>query len=114
VAGFGGGGVVAFSSKDPDVASTPGIIEFGFELRSPHPWRWVNSSLVPLFGASFSSLQATSWSLNGSLEGGVEWSRPGSDHRVRLLAVAQRGASPFSQFFFDKTQNIGVQLQFEF
>jgi hypothetical protein len=74
----------------------------------------VNSSLVPLFGASFSSLQATSWSLNGSLEGGVEWSRPGSDHRVRLLAVAQRGASPFSQFFFDKTQNIGVQLQFEF
>jgi len=111
---YGGGGVIALSAKDPDLSSTPGIAEWGFELRSPRPWRWRNSSVVPLFGASFSNLQATGWSLNGSFEGGVEWSTPGANQRIRALVVAQRGALPFSQFFFEKTQNLGFQLQFEF
>ncbi len=59
-------------------------------------------------------LQATGWSLNGSLEGGFEWASPGSAHRIRALVVAQRGALPFSQFFSEETENVGVQLQFEF
>jgi hypothetical protein len=111
---YGGGGLVAFSSKDPDLTSTPGIAEGGFELRSPRPWSWRNSSLTPLFGASFSTLQATGWSVNGSFEAGVEWSRAGANQRVRALVVAQRGAFPFSQFFFEKTENLGLQLQCEF
>ena len=67
-----------------------------------------------VFGGFFSQLRATGWSLSGSLEGGLEWSAPGSAQRVRALVVAQRGALPFSQFFTDRTQSFGLQMQFEF
>jgi hypothetical protein len=66
-----------------------------------------------VFGADLSNLQVTDWSLNGSLEGGLEWAAQHTTHRVRVLLVAQRGALLFSQFFFQKTQNVGVQLQLE-
>ncbi len=67
----------------------------------------------PVFGADLSDLRVTHWSLNGSLEGGLEWAARNSTHRLRMLVVAQRGAPAFSQFFFQKTQNVGVQLQVE-
>jgi hypothetical protein len=110
---FAGGGFVAFSNKESDLSSTPWLVEWGLELRGA-PWRWQNSRLRPVFGGFFSQLQATSWSLSGSLEGGLEWSSSNAAQRVRALLVAQRGALPFSQFFTDRTQNFGVQLQFEF
>ena len=110
---FAGGGLVVFSNKEEDLSSTPWLLTYGLELRGPS-WGWRNSRLRPVFGAFFSQFQATDWSLSGSVEGGVEWSAPGSAQRVRLLAVAQRGALPFSQFLTDRTQNLGVQLQFEF
>jgi len=110
---YGGGGLVVFS-KEPDLSSTPLFVEYGFELRGA-AWVWLgNSSLRPVFGAAFSALQATGWSFNGSLEGGLEWASRNATHRVRALLVAQRGALLFSQFLFQKTQNAGVQLQFEF
>jgi Protein of unknown function (DUF1207) len=114
---FAGGGLIAFSDVQPDLTSTPGFIQWGFELRGPRwqPWAWLKrSSLRPVFGASMSQLQATGWSLTGSLEGGLEWASPATAHRIRALFVAQRGALPFSQFYFEKTQNIGVQLQVEY
>ncbi len=110
---YAGGGVIAFSSSQPDLKSTPGFVLWGLELRGP-AWGWQNSTLRPVFGGSFSQLQATGWSLNGSLEGGIEWASPNAAHRIRALLVAQRGALPFSQFFSERTQNFGLQLQFEF
>jgi len=88
-------------------------VNYGVELRGP-AWGWRNSTLRPVFGGFFSQLRATGWSLSGSLEGGLEWSAPGSAQRVRALVVAQRGALPFSQFFTDRTQSFGLQMQFEF
>jgi len=110
---FAGGGLVVFSDKDSNLTSTPGLVQYGLELRGP-AWGWGNSSLRPVFGSALSQFQATGWSLNGSLEGGLEWASPVSAHRIRALVVAQRGALPFSQFFSEKTENVGVQLQFEF
>jgi hypothetical protein len=109
---YGGGGLVV-TSKDPDVSSTPAFVQYGFELRGPAWIRLGNSSLRPVFGANFSDLQATGWSLNGSLEGGLEWASRNAAQRIRALLVAQRGALPFSQFFLQKTHNVGFQLQFE-
>ena len=111
---YGGGGLVVLSDKQLDLTTTPGLVEWGAELRGP---RWIsllNSTLRPMFGASFAQLQATDWSLTGSLEAGLEWTSPTTAHRIRALLVAQRGALPFSQFSFEKTQNFGVQLQFEY
>ena len=110
---FAGGGIIVFSNKEEDLSPTPGFVNYRVELRGP-AWGWRNSRLRPLFGGFFSQLQATGWSLSGSLEGGLEWSAPGSAQRVRALVVAQRGALPFSQFFTDRTQSFGLQMQFEF
>ena len=110
---FAGGGLVVLSDKDLNLTSTPGVVQYGLELRGP-AWGWRNSSLRPVFGSALSQFQGTGWSLNGSLEGGLEWASPSTARRIRALVVAQRGALPFSQFFSEKTENIGVQLQFEF
>ncbi len=110
---YAGGGIVALSDKQPDLAGN-GMALWGVELRSPKAFSWPgNSTLRPVFGASFASVQPTNWSINGSLEAGVEWAAPRASHRIRALLVAQRGAMPFSQFFSEKTENIGLQLQFE-
>jgi hypothetical protein len=110
---FAGGGLVVLSNSQPDLTGMPGILQWGLELRGPS-FGLRNSTIRPVLGASFSSLQATSWSVNGSIEGGLEWASPTAAHRIRALAVAQRGSLPFSQFFFEKTQNVGFQLQFEY
>ena len=111
---YGGGGLVLFSNNDPDLTSTPAFVEYGFELRGTAWIRLRNSILRPVFGASFSNFQTTDWTLNVSLGGGLEWASPNATHRIRALVVAQRGALPFGQFFFQKTQNVGFQFQFEF
>jgi hypothetical protein len=114
---YGGGGLVVLSSRAPDLTTTPGFFQWGFELRGPawRPWAWLKkTSLRPVFGANFTSVQATGWSVNTSLSGGLEWTSSGGVHRVRLLLEYQRGLVPFGQFFVGRTQNFGVQLQFEF
>ena len=68
---FAGGGVILISDQASDLKSTPGFVLWGGELRGP-AWGLLNSSLRPVFGASLSQLQATSWSLSGSFEGGLE------------------------------------------
>jgi len=111
---FAGGGLVALSSSTPNLASTPAFVQWGLELRGPD-WTWLRKTrLRPVFGAYFSSVQATGWTPSASLNGGLEWSSPGGAHRARLLLEYQRASIPFSQFFFERTQNVGAQLQFEF
>ena len=114
---YGGGGLVVFSGKDPDLASRPGFFQWGLEVRGPdwQPWAWLRStSLRPVFGANFMSVQANGWNVNTSLNGGLEWGPPDRGHRVRVLLEFQRGAVLFAQFYLAKTQNFGAVLQFEF
>ena len=114
---YGGGGLVIFSGKEPDLASKPGFFQWGLELRGPdwQPWSWLRStSLHAVFGANFMSVQANGWNVNSSLNGGLEWGAPNGGHRVRVLLEFQRGAVLFAQFFLARTQNFGAVLQFEF
>jgi hypothetical protein len=110
---FGGGGLVVLSGDDPDLKEEPGLVQWGLELRGPG-WRLMNTQFRLVSGASFSSVQATDWEVNTSVNGGLEWAAPGGGHRARLLLAYNNGAVPFSQFFFMKSENFGVQLQFEF
>jgi hypothetical protein len=114
---FAGGGLVVLSSNAPDLTSVPAFIQWGFELRGPvwEPWGWLeNTRLRPVFGGNFSSVQATGWTPNASVNGGLEWSSPNGAHRARLLLDYERSSLLFGQFFFERTQNFGAQLQFEF
>jgi Protein of unknown function (DUF1207) len=109
-----GAGLVVLSSSQPDLASTPAFLQWGFELRGP-VWAWLNrTSLRPVLGGNFSSVQATSWTPSASVNAGLEWASPRGAHRARVLLEYQRASMPFSQFFFERTQNFGAQLQFEF
>src|SRR5256885_11490665 len=112
---YGGGGLVLPSGKDPDLASRPGFFQWGLEVRGPtfQPWSWLRStSLRPVFGANFMSVQSNGWNVNTSLNGGLEWGSPSAGHRVRVLFEFQRGAVLFAQFFLAKTQHFGAVLQF--
>jgi len=109
-----GAGLVVLSSSQPDLASVPAFLQWGFELRGP-VWAWLNkTSLRPVAGGNFSSVQATSWTPSASVNAGLEWASPRDAHRARVLIEYQRASVPFSQFFFERTQNFGAQLQFEF
>jgi hypothetical protein len=114
---FAGGGLVVLNSSAVNLTSAPAFIQWGFELRGPvwEPWDWLkNTRLRPVLGGNFSSVQAIGWTPNASVSGGLEWASPGGAHRVRLLLEYQRAAVLFSQFFFERTQDFGAQLQFEF
>ena len=114
---FVGGGLVVISSSEPDLTSKPAFLQWGFELRGPawQPWGWLNNTQLRLvFGGNFSSAQVIGWTPNASVTGGLEWASPNGTHRARLLLEYQRTAALFSQFFFERTQNFGGQLQFEF
>lgn len=110
---YGGGGLVVLSGNDPDLKEEPGLVQWGLELRGPG-WRLMNTQLRLVSGASFSSVQATDWEVNTSVNGGLEWAAPGGGNRARLLLAYNNGAVPFSQFFFMRSEIFGVQLQFEF
>jgi hypothetical protein len=114
---FAGGGLVVLNSSAVNLTSAPAFIQWGFELRGPvwEPWDWLkNTRLRPVLGGNFSSVQAIGWTPNASVSGGLEWASPAGAHRVRLLVEYQRAAVLFSQFFFERTQDYGVQLQVEF
>jgi hypothetical protein len=114
---FLGGGLVVLNSSTVNLTAKPAFIQWGFELRGPvwEPWDWLkNTRLRPVLGGNFSSVQAIGWTPNASVSGGLEWASPGGAHRVRLLVEYQRAAVLFSQFFFERTQDFGAQLQFEF
>ena len=114
---FAGGGLVVLNSSTLDLTAMPGFFQWGFELRGPawEPWDWLkNTRLRPVFGGNFSSVQAVNWTPNASVAGGLEWDSPSGSHRVRLLLLYQRAAVLFGQFFFERTQDFGVQVQFEF
>ncbi|MFL5444840.1 MAG: DUF1207 domain-containing protein [Myxococcales bacterium] len=112
-----GGGLVVLSSADPDLTTKPAFLQWGLELRGPEwqPWAWLKQTrLRAVAGGNFLSVEAAGWTVNTSVNAGLEWASPAATHRIRMLAVYQRAALLFSQFFTDKAQNVGAQLQFEF
>ncbi len=112
---YAGGGAVVHDSGDPDL--DPWSVQWGVELRGTNwrPWAWLKETrLQPVFGADFVSSEEREWSVTTSLAGGLEWSAPGGDRRVRLLLRYVRGASPNGQFFDEKIETAGLQFQFEF
>lgn len=106
---YGGGGYLTGARPELD----PGIMQWGFELRSPHS-RY-KTKLTPVFGADFNSLQTRDWDITTSLAGGIEMSNPSGTRRYRAQLVYLNGFIPFGQFFnSEKIENYGIQFQFDY
>jgi len=113
---YGGGGYLVH--REPDLKR--GKLQWGFELRRPESPSPVFQNLVkelrvvPLLGADFKNIEHLGWNLNANVVAGVEFVRPGSSRRVRLLLNYYHGYNPYGQFFNQKIQLIGGGLYVTF
>jgi hypothetical protein len=109
---YGGGGYLTGENGAAGLA--PWKIQWGTEFRGASR-RIAGLQMRPVLGADFKTFQTQDWELNSSLAGGLEWSKPDADRRVRLLLTYIRGFSPYGQFFTtEKVRNVGLEMQFEF
>jgi len=112
---YGGGGYLY--NRKP--ALDRGTLQWGLELRAPRRPSLFFGSLVegllfaPVFGADFRSVEQLGWNINSSLLGGLEWSRPASTRRLRLLLSYYRGRNPYGQFFDQKIETYGIGFYIE-
>ena len=70
--------------------------------------------LTPVLGADFKTFEELHWIINANVFGGFEWSRPGSDRRIRLLLNYYHGFIPYGQFFAQKVETVGLGLYLSF
>lgn len=109
---YGGGGYLMGESGTADL--DPWKIQLGTDYYGPHR-DMAGSRVRPVLGADFKAFEEQDWKLNSSLAGGLEWSNPRTDRRVRLLVTHLRGFSPYGQFFTtEQIRNVGLEMQFEF
>jgi hypothetical protein len=109
---YGGGGYL--TGENGAAGLDPWKIQWGAEFRGAS-LSIAGLQMRPVLGADFKTFQTQDWELNSSLAGGLEWSNPYTDHRVRLLLTYIRGFSPYGQFFTtEKVRNVGLEIQFEF
>jgi len=71
-------------------------------------------TMTPILGVDCKSLEELHWTVNSNVVGGVEWSRPGSLRRFRLLVNYYYGYTPYGQFFAQKTESVGAGLYLTF
>ena len=105
---YGGGGVIVRDNPELD----PGILQAGFEARSPKRRGKIGWS--PVGGIDVQAWQARDWGTTTSVTGGIEMSNPSGTRRFRILAAYLRGYTPFGQFFtVQKTTDYGINLHFD-
>jgi hypothetical protein len=88
-------------------------VQWGAELRGP-AFTAARLRLIPVLGADFKAFEELHWIINANVVGGLEWSRPGSDRRIRLLLNYYHGFSPYGQFFSQKVETVGFGLYLSF
>jgi hypothetical protein len=108
---YGGGGYLAGENGAAEL--DPWKLQWGIEFRGASQ-SIAGLQMRPVLGADFKTFQTQDWELNSSLAGGLEWSNPYTDRRVRLLLTYIRGFSPYGQFFAtEEVRNVGLEMQFE-
>ena len=88
-------------------------VQWGAELRGP-AFTAARLRLMPVLGADFKAFEELHWIINANVVGGFEWSRPGSDRRIRLLLNYYHGFIPYGQFFAQKVETVGLGLSLSF
>ncbi len=70
--------------------------------------------MVPVLGVDFQAFEEQEWAVTTSVATGPELAIPGSNRRLRVVALYLRGFLPFGQFFSrTEIENFGLGLQFD-
>jgi hypothetical protein len=109
---YGGGGYL--TGEDGTGELDPWKVQLGTEYYG-QARSMAGLQMRPVLGADFKAFEEQDWKLNSSLVGGLEWSNPQTDRRVRLLLTYLDGFSPYGQFFTtEQIRNVGLEMQFVF
>jgi hypothetical protein len=112
------GGATAIHVTPSDI--DPNSVHWGFELRGPTMAAPLlakpmpGTRLTPVFGSDFQAFEELNWTINTNVIGGLEWSKVGSDRRLRLLISYYHGYSPYGQFFGTKLEMVGGGVYLSF
>ncbi len=96
-------------------------VQWGAELRGPS-WRsllfqrWFDRPFMatPVLGADFKMFEQLNWVINTNVLAGIEWVRPETQRRFRLLLNYYHGFNQYGQFFNQKIESVGVGLYLSF
>ncbi len=114
---YAGGGYLIH--RTPDLHRNR--VQWGAEVRGPS-WpsvlfqRWFDRPFIATFvmGADFKTFEQLNWVINSNVLAGIEWTRPDTDRRFRLLLNYYRGFNQYGQFFNQKIESFGVGLYLAF
>jgi len=97
--------------RDPSTLS-PGMAEWGLEYRDREP---LFGSGRLLAGLDVKNDQANNWNPSASLKAGLEFGSPNPRRRhLRIFLVGYDGYSPYGQFYKEKVQYYGFEVDFAF
>lgn len=114
---YAGGGVL--THREP-ASLDRNRVQWGLELRgpsvpSPILGKLFDSLIVtPVLAADFKTFEELKWILNTNVVAGIEWSRPGSLRRFRILMNYYHGFNPYGQFFTQKIETVGAGVYMTF
>jgi hypothetical protein len=105
---YGGVGYLWFMNDD----GTSTVVHAGGEFRAHDA---IGGMFRPVAAIDLTSLQARSWGLTTSANGGLEWTSPAATRRMRALIVYTTGYSPYGQASLQQQSHaLGLQWQIEF
>lgn len=94
-------------------------VQWGFEARGPSMASKLGKAfdgliLTPVLAADFKTFEELKWIINTNVVAGIEWSRPQSNRRFRIMLNYYHGFNPYGQFFAQKIQTMGAGFYFMF
>lgn len=115
---YAGGGVLIH--REP-VTLDRNRVQWGFEVRGPSMASKLGKFLAidgvnvtPVLAADFKTFEELRWIINSNVLVGVEWSRPESIRRFRIMLNYYHGFNPYGQFFAQKIETVGAGFYFMF
>ena len=115
---YGGGGYLI--RREPTtldrLKAQWGVELRGPEIHSPLFGSTLKGGLIvtPVAAVDFKAFEELKWVVNSNSAAGLEWFRPGTTRRLRLLFNYYWGYNPYGQFYSQKIQSVGFGLYLVF
>jgi hypothetical protein len=116
VRGYAGGGYLVH--VEPDTIDR-NRMQWGFDVRVPSIASKLGRTfermiVTPVLAVDFKALEELDWIINTNLLAGMEFSRPGSIRRFRVMFNYYHGFNPYGQFISQKIESLGIGAYFLF